>query len=401
MTTAFWVAAICLAVPVYAYIGYPVALFALAALVQTARDARYLLARHERRTRSEKRRFVTVIVAAHNEQETIGNTVKSLLQTDHPRDLYEVIIGSDGSSDQTVAAAREAGDERVKVLDFQSRRGKLSVITDCARAARGDILVLCDANTLVEPNAVKMLVRHFDTAHVGAVCGELCLKKPDGAQAHEGLYWRYEVVLKMLEARLDSTLGANGALYAIRKPLFPTLPPHLITDDFIIPMKARARGFRVLYDPEARASEEAPIGVSDEFRRRIRIGAGNWQALWHCASLLLPWKGFVAFEFSSHKVCRWLTPFLLPAALAANCLLLHSPIWQAVFWMQIAFYGAAALGGLLGMLGLRAGPFRTVFYFVAINAALGIGLVRGVFGLQHAAWKRTTRNVRTAAEAQR
>lgn len=391
MRVVFWVAVIGLAVPVYAYLGYPIVLFVLAAMAQTGRDAYYLFHRRDRRTRSEKRRFVSVIVAAHNEAEVVGQTVKNLLQVNYPPDRYEVIIGSDGSADETVAIARAAGGERVRVMDFTERRGKLSVITDCARAARGDILVLADANTLLEPNAINMLVRHFDQGHVGAVCGELRLRTPTGGRAHEGLYWRYEVILKMLESRLDSTLGANGALYAIRKELFPQLPPWLITDDFVIPMKVRLKGFRVLYDPEARASEEAPAGVGDEFRRRIRIGAGNWQALFHCAGLLLPWKGFIAFEFWSHKVFRWASPFLLPVALAANCALLGDKFWQIALALQVVFYGAAGVGALLTKLGLRGGPFRTVFYFVVINAALGMGIMRGMLRLQRATWNRTSR----------
>ncbi len=140
----------------------------------------------------------------------------------------------------------------------------------------------------------------------------------EGRPAEEGVYWRYEVTLKILENRLNAVLGANGAIYAVRRQLFPDLPRNLITDDFVIPMKVRAGGRRVVYDPEAVAMEEAPASMGSEFRRRVRIGAGNWQALGQCAPLLLPQKGFVAFSFWSHKVLRWATPFLLVAAFAAN-----------------------------------------------------------------------------------
>lgn len=391
MTAAFWIALISIAVPLYAYLGYPILLFAVAAIVQVARDARYLLSRDERRQHSSRRPFVSIILAAYNEEHVVERTIRNLLALDYPPDSIEILVGSDGSSDRTIALLRQFEHDRVRVLDCQERRGKLTVITECARAAKGSLLVLSDANTLLKPNAVSALVRHFDNPCVGAVCGELRLTTPDGGPAEEGFYWRYEVTLKLLESRVDSTLGANGAIYAIRKELFPILPPHLITDDFVIPMKVRARGFRVRYDPEAVACEEAPAGVSDEFRRRIRIGAGNWQALWQCRGLLLPWQGFVAVAFWSHKVLRWATPFLLIPALVANATLLSRPFWRITFTLQALFYAGAALGGLLARRRRPAGPLRILHYFLAINVALGIGLVRGMFGLQHATWRRTAR----------
>jgi cellulose synthase/poly-beta-1,6-N-acetylglucosamine synthase-like glycosyltransferase len=241
-------------------------------------------------------------------------------------------------------------------------------------------------------------VRHFDNAKVGAVCGELRLVHPDGASADEGAYWRYELVLKILESRLDSVLGANGAIYAMRRELFPALTARLITEDFIIPMKVRSRGFRVLYDPEAVALETAPAGVEDEFRRRVRIGAGNWQALWYCRDLLLPWKGFVSLAFWSHKVLRWFAPFMLAAGLAANACLLGTPFWRVIFALQLAFYAAAAAGYVLRRMRLPAGPLRIAHYFVAINLALALGLARGMLGRQRAAWERTSREVAGSGE---
>ena len=391
MKAAFWVAVIGIGIPLYAYILYPIILFVLAAFVQTGRDLAYLVLRSDRRRRSERRPKVSIILAAYNEEQAIERTIRNCLAADYPRDRVEIIIGSDASTDRTVEIARRFQDQGVRVLAFPERRGKLAVISDCAQQATGDILVLSDANSLLDASAVRLLVRHFENPAVGAVCGELRLTASNGTPADEGFYWRYEVILKTLESRMDSALGANGAIYAIRRELFPNLSTRLITDDFVIPMKVRSRGFRVLYDPEATATEEAPAGVSDEFHRRMRIGAGNWQALWHCANLLLPWKGFVSFAFWSHKVLRWFSPFLMAAALVANVALISDPIWRIVLWLQVAFYGTAALGYTLGRLRLPAGPFRIISYFVAINLALGIGLIRGVLGLQSASWRRTAR----------
>ncbi len=193
-------------------------------------------------------------------------------------------------------------------------------------------------------------------------------------------------------------LGANGAIYAMRRELFPAMTARLITDDFVIPMKVRSRGFRVLYDPEAVALETAPAGVEDEFRRRVRIGAGNWQALWYCRDLLLPWKGFVSLAFWSHKVLRWFAPFLLVAGLAANACLLGTAFWRVIFALQLAFYAAAAAGYALRRMRLPAGPLRIAHYFVAINLALALGLARGMLGRQRAAWERTSREAAGSAQ---
>ncbi len=398
MTPGSWIAAVGLGLPVYSYLAYPVVLFALASAVQAARDAYFLLTRRERRRRAAHLPTVTVIIAAYNEAELVGDTLACCLEADYPRERLQVILGSDGSTDGTVEAARRIDDERLSVLEFSERRGKLAVLQDCAAHARSDILAFTDANTLLSPDSISYLVRHFSEPAVGAVCGELRLIQPDGAEAAEGGYWRYEAVLKILESRVDSVLGANGAIYALRRELFPRLETNLITEDFVIPMKVRERGLRVVYDPEAVASELAPSGAAQEFRRRVRIGAGNWQALGQCWRLLLPWRGFVAFSFWSHKVIRWFTPLLLMAALAASALMLDSPTWQAAFVLQLAFYGLAGVGALMELLGLRPGPLGAATYFVTINAALAVGMVRGMLGLQQPAWRRTGRRRRTAGE---
>jgi len=388
---AVWIVLVGLALPLYAYLVYPVALFILAAIVQTARDARFLLHRQDRRRASRALPFVSIVIAAYNEEEVIGRTIAHCLALDYPPESLEIIIGSDGSTDATVEIAQRYEGDRVHVHAFTQRRGKMAVVKDCVSRASGDVLVLTDANTCLDFSSVRYLVRHFENPRVGAVCGELRLLTPEGVPADEGLYWRYEVILKFLESRLDSVLGANGGIYALRREMFPDVPDSLITDDFVVPMKVRAAGYRVVYDPEAVASEPAPTGVSDEFRRRVRIGAGNWQALRQCAPLLLPWKGFVSFAFWSHKILRWATPFLLALAFLANLALLSHPVGRAVFVAQVAFYACAGLGHFLMRMRLPAGPLRIVAYFLTINVAIAVGCIRGMLGRQRPAWQRTAR----------
>ncbi len=392
MAIAFWIAVIALGVPLYAYVVYPAVLFVLAALVQTGRDVYYLWHRRERRTHVRSLPPVSVVIAACNEADVIAATLERLLSSDYPSEKLQIIVGSDGSSDTTAEVAGCYASRGVQVLQFMERRGKLAVLNDCVAAATGDVLVLTDANTAVEPDALRKLVRHFDQPRIGAVCGELRLTTAEGKPRDEGVYWRYEMMLKILENRLNAVLGANGAIYAVRRELWPMPERELITEDFVIPMKIRAEGWHVVYDPEAMATEEAPASPADEFRRRRRIGAGNWQALWECRRVLLPWKGFIAFSFWSHKVLRWLTPFCLPMGLAANLFLVGVPFWRSVLAVQFAFYSAAAVGNVLRRLRLPAGPLRLPGYFVTINTALGVGMVRGALGLQRAAWQRTARH---------
>jgi cellulose synthase/poly-beta-1,6-N-acetylglucosamine synthase-like glycosyltransferase len=393
------IAVVGLGLPVYSYVGYPLLLFLVASFVQSGRDAYFLVTRRDRRTHAEVLPRVSILIAAHNEEAVIGRTLERCLELDYPAELLQVVLGSDGSTDKTVLIASRYQDRRLTVRDFLQRRGKLAVLNECVRVAIGDVLIFSDANTLLAADAVRRLVRHFGDPRVGAVCGELRLADPDGAAVHEGAYWRYEVILKMLESRVDCPLGANGALYAVRKELLPGLDADVITEDFVIPMKVRAQGSRVVYDPEAVATETVSPGTAGEFRRRVRIGAGDWQALAECRSFLNPARGFVSVAFWSHKVLRWFTPFLLGAGLVATLALSYSAFWRGVFAVQVAFYLCALVGGAAALLRLPAGPLRIPYYFVAINAALAVGMVKGLLHLQEPAWQRTSRD--TAATGDR
>src|SRR5258708_2766955 len=176
---------------------------------------------------------------------------------------------------------------------------------------KGDLIIFCDANTMLEPDRVLSLVRHFDEPQVGCVCGELRLRPIEGKPSTEGLYWRYEVLLKFLESRLNMLVGGNGAVLGIRRSLFAPIPPNGIIDDFLVAMHVVASGHHLVYDPEAVAWEEVAPNVRQEFRRRVRIGAGNFHALRYTWRMLIPVAGSIAFSYWSHKVSRWLVPVAL------------------------------------------------------------------------------------------
>jgi cellulose synthase/poly-beta-1,6-N-acetylglucosamine synthase-like glycosyltransferase len=333
---------------------------------------------------------VTLVVAAHDEASCIAEKLENSLALDYPPDRFEVVIGSDGSTDGTDAIVQAHPDPRVR-LSAAPRAGKTSVLNRCIPQARGELVVLSDANTRIDPRALKALVRHFQDPAVGAVCGRLQLYNPRRAEFEESAYWRYESWLKAMEGRQGAVVGANGGLYAIRRVHYRPLPPSTIVDDFVIALRLLEQGQRVLYEPEALAWEETTEDDAREFGRRVRIAAGNFQSLGLVPGLLSPLRGFPAFAFWSHKVLRWVAPGLMAVAFLANLALLGHPLYRATMAAQLAFYLLASLGRTgLGPVALRrlAG---LAFYFVAMNLALVVGFWRFVRHAQAAAWERTAR----------
>jgi cellulose synthase/poly-beta-1,6-N-acetylglucosamine synthase-like glycosyltransferase len=342
---------------------------------------------------------VTLVVAAFDEESCIREKVANSLALDYPPDRLEIVIGCDGCTDRTAAVAREAGGMRVQVVELAPRSGKASVLARLVPAATGEIVVLTDANVMLDPGAVLALVRRFREPTVGAVVGRLRLQNPTNGEFEEGLYWKYETFLKYLEGKRGCVLGANGGLYAIRRILFGPLAADTITDDFVIPIRIAVRGWRVPFEPAAIAYEETTEDARKEFGRRSRIGAGNWQALARVPDVLDPRTGFVFFAFVSHKLLRWATPFLLAFTLLASVTLAAEPgAWgyRVMAVGQLGFY-ALAFAGRLG----AAGPLRRAasfaHYFVSMNVALAVGFWRFVRGTQRPTWQRTARASARAA----
>jgi cellulose synthase/poly-beta-1,6-N-acetylglucosamine synthase-like glycosyltransferase len=387
----FWAS---VGVLLYTYGGYLFVLIVLGSLEQLKRDLRFGLSRRTRRTSrttadGECPR-VSLVFAAHNEAAVIAQKMFNCAQLDYPTESLEILIGCDGCTDETAARARAAGMPNVSVYEFPDRSGKPAVLNKLLPMARGEIVVFCDANTEFAPDAIHALVRHFIRPEIGCVCGELRLRSRGQARG-EQLYWRFETLLKFLESRSNMLVGANGALFAIRRSLFVPIPPDGIVEDFLIAMNVRAAGYRVLYDPEAIAWEEVAPNGRQEFKRHVRIGTGNFYALRHTWRMLNPLAGTVALAFWSHKVCRWLVPLVLVAAQIAAVMLAQEPLYGA----------AAALGAvlvLLALLGLRLdlrarywAPASIPYYFLSMNLALLLGLLAFVRGSQSIVWTPTAR----------
>ena len=377
-TVAFWAAALLLA---QTYFLYPLWLLLLSRLRPAWRG-----------TQAGPGAWPTVslVVAAHDEASCIEEKLCNSLALDYPPDRLEVLIGSDGSIDGTDALVRAYPDPRVQ-LSAAPRAGKTSVLNRCIPAARGEVVVLSDANTRIEPGALKALVRHFADPEVGAVCGRLQLYNPTRAEYEESAYWKYESWLKAMEGTQGAVVGANGGLYALRRELFRPLPPSTIVDDFVIALRLLDQGYRVLYEPEALAEEETTEDYDREFARRARIAAGNFQSLGLVPGLLSPLRGFPAFAFWSHKVLRWCAPALMLVALAANAALLDQPFYRFTMAAQVGFYALAMLGSMAVGPSLLRRVAGVAYYFVTMNLAIAVGFWRFLRNSQGAAWERTAR----------
>jgi cellulose synthase/poly-beta-1,6-N-acetylglucosamine synthase-like glycosyltransferase len=366
---------------VYTYFGYP-AILALLARRRRAAPAGVAPAPAGAAPPPK----VSLLIAAYNEERWIGAKIANSLALSYPPDRLEIWIGSDGSTDRTDAIASAVTDPRLRLHRVEPRGGKAGVLNALATRATGEILVFSDANTLLAPDAIAALVRRFEDPEVGLACGEMTLydpRKGPGGEDEEGLYWRYERWLKRREGELGALIGANGGIYAMRAELFRPLPKDTIVDDFVLSAGVLLAGKKAVYAEDARAKEETAGGTGKEFGRRARIGAGNFQALSRHPGLLSPSRPAVAFAFLSHKLLRWLAPLFMAAALLANLALATRPAYMPLLGAQLGFYALAAVG---------RGRFGAIArYFVAMNAALAVGLWRFLRNRQSVTWKRTAR----------
>ncbi|WP_437187414.1 glycosyltransferase family 2 protein [Planctomicrobium sp. SH668] len=377
----FWISC---GLVLYAYVGYPIVLGILARLKKT---------RHEPSPLSrDKLPFVSLIIAAYKEQSIILERLNNALLLDYPADRLEILIGCDGNEDLTGELVRTCDDPRVRLMQFENRRGKPSVLNDCVADARGDVLAFSDANTFWNPDALLKLVSHLQNDRVAGVCGQLLLNDPETGENVDGAYWKYENYLKRCEGRIGALLGFNGAIYLIRKTAWQPIPANTIVDDFLIGMRIHQQGKEVIFDETAIANEESAPSLGAEFYRRTRIGAGGFQSLSWLLPLLSPVYGKVAFAFWSHKVLRWLCPAFMALAAVSNAILATlNPVYQWLLAGQILFYAGAMCGRYFPGTSLPSRFAKLATMFVDMNIALAFGFWRWAGGNQSGAWKRTAR----------
>jgi len=382
----FWT---CFLLVAHTYLLYPLLLFAASSAIQLRRDWQYLTRRRDRRRIPSEPLDppeVTLIIPAFNEERYLPAKLANLREMDYPKDALDIVFVCDGSTDRTGAILRDAEGGNIRVIHLPERGGKANAINLAVASARHGLLVLSDAATLFAPDAVKKLVRHFTDPRVGVMCGALQFQANAESQQTEGVYWRYESMLRLMESRLGVTLNASGAIYAMRRECFVPIPTDTLVEDLVVPLGVRRRGFRVGYDPEATAVDFAPTTVGGEFTRRVRIATGSFRALGEIIAARL--DPLTAFAFLSHKLLRWFLPFFLAGMLAASAALAASPLYRALLVFQLLFY-AFGLAGFLFRQRLRGVRYVLVpYYLLAIHLAFLVGFVRFLIGSDTAEWRR-------------
>jgi len=369
----------------YVYLGYPLLLI----IINKMLSPKTLKKKEDYRWPS-----VSIVIAAYNEEKVIGDKLKNCLSLNYPAELLEIYIASDGSSDKTNDIVRQytEKDKRIHLLEFP-RTGKSGVLNKAMAYIKSEIVVFSDANTEYMRDALVNLVKHFSDEKVGCVCGRLIYRNPGEVVSGKGenFYWRYETALKKMESRLGYVAGANGAIYAIRKKLFEPLPPKTINDDFMISMRILKRGLKCIYEENAIAYEDVAPNIEGEFRRHVRDGAGHYIAICHLSGLLNPLLGLRSFIYWSHRILRWLAPFILILLFLLNMLLLKIPFYLLSFILQVGFYLSAIISFIY--LKNKRLPFLIYmpFYFCNLNLALLLGFLKALTGRQKIMWERTER----------
>jgi biofilm PGA synthesis N-glycosyltransferase PgaC len=387
MTVAFWIS---IFLVFYTYFGYGLLLYVLVRLKRLFKPVprkKYTL--NELPT-------CTLIVAAFNEEEFITEKIENTLLLNYPKDKLEIIFVTDGSSDRTPELVAEY--PQIKLLHSAERKGKISAVHRAIETVTTELMVFTDANTFLNQDALFYLCRHYADAKVGAIAGEkrVVIEDTADATAGEGFYWKYESKLKEWDSELYSVVGAAGELFSIRKNLYEPVPINSILDDFMISMRIAEKGFLIVYEPEAFASERSSANITEELKRKVRIAAGGIQSVIWLKSLLSPFKyPVLTFQYISHRVLRWtITPLLMITALVLNVLLVldgYSGVYLMLFLAQILFYLSAYLGKVLEDKKVKVKIFFIPYYFCMMNYAVLAGLHRYFFGQQSVIWEKAIR----------
>lgn len=380
----FW---ICCGIVIYNYIGYAVVVYVANRLFGKKKPPA-----------QDFTPGVSFIVAAYNEEDCIESKIKNCLSFDYPRNLIEYIFITDGSSDRTPDIVR--GHESVILLHQNQRQGKSAALNRAVQFAHNDILIFNDANTYVNADAVKNIVRHYSNEKIGGVAGEKKVLRVAGSEddktASEGLYWKYESFLKQNDSDFYSVVGAAGELFSVRRQLFEPVSPDVILDDFIISLKVARKGYKILYEKNAVASELPSASVSEEKKRKVRISAGGFQAIVMLKSLFRFWEHpRLFFLYFSHRVLRWAaSPFCLILILLSNIVLAFgtkSFFWMAMLILQLVFYGSAFIAHSVSSGSIKLKPVKFIYYFVFMNYSVLLGFIRFLKGHQSALWDKAKR----------
>lgn len=369
MRLLWWLSLAALA---YIYVGYAAVIYVLVRL----RGARPV-------ERDDTLRRVSLVISAYNEAGVIRQKLENALRLDYPRELLDIAVVSDASTDGTDAIVREFAAQGVTLHAQPARRGKTAGLNRTVPHLQGEIVVFSDANAIYDRSALRKLVRNFADPAVGCVTGEAryVAGVRTAAEIGERMYWSYEIQLKRLETAVGSMVGGDGAIYGIRKELWRELPETAI-NDFLNPLQIVVDGWRAVYEPEAVCYEEAAGGIAREYRRRVRIIGRSWRAIFQASHVLNPLRvGFFTVSVISHKILRWLSALFLAVVLAGGVMMLP-PVVFAVESLGVA---ALTAGTALLMRPVRQ-PALLAVYFCVMNIASLVGVAKGTLGRVSATW---------------
>ncbi len=371
----FWLS---VATLLYTYAGYPVLLFVVSRLRP----------RHVRR--AEFSPSVSVVITAYNEERDLAAKLENTLALDYPRELLEIIVASDCSTDRTDAIVRNFSERGVKLIRQPVRLGKTAAQNAAVEQARGEIILFSDATSRYQPSVVRNIVQGFADSAVGCVAGRLLYVDISDSRVRRGArsYWSYETFLKRHESLACSLIGASGCLYAVRKSAYVPLY-HEACSDFIIATKMVEQGLRAIYEPSAVCTEETNRRTDKELRMRVRVIAQTFTDLWRHRAMLNPFRsGFYAVQLFSHKVLRYFVPFFLIAILLCSAfLVLDSRVYLILFLAQLGCYGSAFAAWVFEQLGVRSRMLALPQYFVLANLASLIGFYKFLHGERYASWE--------------
>ncbi|HYG00967.1 MAG TPA: glycosyltransferase family 2 protein [Chryseosolibacter sp.] len=384
----FWTGII---VVFYTYIGYGIVIYLIS-----------LVHKHRRIVEPTKELpHVTLIVAAYNEEQFIADKISNTLSLDYPPHKLSIFFVTDGSTDKTAEII--SGYSSIKLFHEAGRNGKIHAVNRVMKHVTTPIVIFSDANTFLNPAAIQNIVRHYEDPKVGGVAGEkrIFKKAEDNASgAGEGLYWKYESFLKQKDSDVNSVVGAAGELFSVRTDLYEPPAENIIIEDFYLSLSIAARGYRFIYEPEAFAMETASASVAEEWKRKVRISAGGFQAMIKLRQLLNPFRfGMLSFQYISHRVLRWtLAPLFLPIIFFSNISLAWSDHWiySLTLFGQVGFYLLALAGYVNRERKISVKGFFVPYYFCVMNLSVYAGLRRYINGNQSVVWEKSRRAAITA-----
>jgi len=333
--------------------------------------------------------FVSIIIAAYNEENCIRLKLENTLQLDYPKEKMEIIVASDGSTDSTDNIVREFSEKGIILYRVEGRKGKTEAQNQAVKIAKGDIIIFSDANAFYDSDAVRKIVRNFNDQEIGGVCGQLIyLNRTNSEMDTENHYWSFENSLKENESTITSILGANGSIYATKKNRYVFLPANLMSD-LVEPLKIVEKGYRVVFEKEAISREDiSSASGQNAFNRKVRINNRAIIGLINSLKLLNAGKyGMISLQFFSHKILRYIIPFLLIFLMILNTLILDSYTWIMIFIIQCIFYIFAIIGYLFSKKSKRIYLFSFPWYFVWTHLAILFAWFQFIQGKQTVIWE--------------